>query len=146
MGQPHGAKAKIFLDDLEGACQQVSGDTNSITFTRSKNNPETTTLNSVAVSRIDGLRDASLDVTCVYDDGGSVSHIGGLMDSIYGASGASAVTRVQLAPAGCAASLVIYTACMLLNNYAINTPVDGVVTLNFSKALASGSITAACQS
>lgn len=143
MANKHGSKAKIFIDNVAGVCQDMSGDTNSITLTRSKNNPETTTLGAVAVSRIEGLKDATVDVTSVYDDGGDTSDIGGLLDDIFAAS---AVTRVQIAPAGSAASLVIYTGCFLINNYTFNVPIDGVVTVNYSLALASGSLTAACQS
>jgi predicted secreted protein len=143
MADKLGAKAKIFIDDTANACMAMHGDTNSITLTRSKNNPETTTLGKVAVSRIEGIKDCTVDVTSVYDDGGSGSNVGGLLDDLFAAS---QVTRVQIAPAGSAASLVVYTGCFLVNNLAFNTPVDGVVTLNYSLALASGSLTAACQS
>jgi hypothetical protein len=147
MANKLGAKAVIIIDStLTAACDpaahDVSGDTNSITLTRSKNNPETTTLGKVAVSRIEGIKDCTLDVTAVYDDGGSSSNIGGLLDNIFAAS---EPTHVEIRPAGTGGSLVAYTGCFLINNLAFNTPVDGVVTVNYSLALASGSLTAACQ-
>jgi hypothetical protein len=141
MPNVHGSKAKIFIDNTAGACQDVSGDVTGVTFTRTKNNPESTALGDNTIQRIDGLRDATLDVTAIFN-GASGAGIVSMLDDIFSGS---VVRRVAYAPAGCVAGCPIYTGCMLLNNFAENSPVDGIVTVNYSMAIATGSITAACQ-
>jgi hypothetical protein len=140
MGQVHGSKGVLFIDDQAAACQEMTGDTNSITFGRSKNNPESTTMGLNTVARIDGLRDATLDVTSVFDSGGAEAVVG-LLDDMYAGS---LVSRMQYLPAGSVTGEPIYTASMRLSSYAHNQPVDGVTTTTYSLAIASGSVTAAC--
>ena len=53
----HGSRAALWLDDQNAICQNMKADLNSITFTRSKNNPESTTFNDNTVQRLDGQRD-----------------------------------------------------------------------------------------
>ena len=141
MPNVHGSKAKVFIDNAAGACQDVSGDVTGVTFTRTKNNPESTTLGHNTVQRIDGLRDATMDVTAIFNSA-STPGIVGMLNTLY--TGSSLV-RVAYCPAGCVAGCPVYTGCMRLNNFAESSPVDGIVTVNFSMAIGSGSITAACQ-
>lgn len=138
-----GLHSRIWMDDNSGTCRNLSGDVNSITFNRTRTAPEATTMGACTIKRVAGIRDATVDVTSVFDTDVSASHVGGLMDSIWEAS---LMRRVQLLTIGSAASLPIYTGCFLLTAYSQNVPVDGVVTINYSLALASGSITAACVS
>ena len=138
----HGARAKLFIDDQAGTVQEMTGETNSITFTRSKNNPEYTVMGSFNPRRISGIRDVTIDITSVFDAAGSPENVVPLLDQMFAGS---LISRVQLCPGGCGTCLPIYTASMLLNNYAVNIPVDGIVTLTYSLALAAGSVTAACQ-
>ena len=138
----HGSRAKLFVDDQTAVCREMTGETNSITFTRSKSNAEYVTMGNLDTRRLSGIRDAAIDVTSVFDAAGSPENIVPLLDEMYAGS---LISRVQLCPGGCGTCLPIYTACMLLNNYATNIPVDGIVTLTYSLALASGSVTAACQ-
>jgi len=138
----HGARAKLFIDDQGGICREMTGETNAITFTRSKNNPEYTVMGHMSPKRISGIRDATIDVTSVFDAAGSPENIVPLLDQMWAGS---LISRVQLCPGGCGTCLPIYTASMLLNNYVQNIPVDGIVTLTYSLALAAGSLTAACQ-
>jgi len=139
MANVHGSKAKLYLDDVFGACQDASGDVTSITFTRSKNNPESTTLGNGYVQRIDGLRDVTMDVTCVFNTGDPA--IIEVLDGLYAGS---VISRAQYLPGGSQSGSPIYTASMRLNNYVNNSPVDGITTVNFSLAIAAGSMTAAC--
>ena len=136
----HGSKATLFLDDINGACQSVSGDVTGVTFTRTKNNPESTTLGNNTVQRIDGLRDATMDVTAIFN-GASAAGVVTLLDQIYAGS---LLTRCAYLPAGCVAGCPVYTGCMRLNNFAQNSPVDGITTVNFSMAIGAGSMTATC--
>ena len=136
----HGQRVGIFIDDQNAICQNMKADLNSITFTRTKSNPEATTFADTIVQRLDGLRDATMDYTGVFRTSTGASAIAGLLDTMWSNS---LVSRVQYSPASTSGSPV-YTGCMVLNSYAINSPLDGVVTVNFAMAIAAGSITAAC--
>ena len=84
-----------------------------------------------------------MDMTAVWDDGTAASSIGivAVLDDIYEGS---LVARVQYLPGGSFTGSPIYTACMRLNSFAQNSPVDGITTVNFSMSIGSGSVTAAC--
>jgi hypothetical protein len=141
MPRVHGSKAVLWIDDQGGTCRNLSGDFNSITFNRSKNEPETTTFGDTSVQReILGLRDASIDVTAIFSSG-SLTEPAGLLDEMYAGSLHS---RIQYLPAGSITGSPIYTASMRLTSLAVNQPVDNLVTANFSLALAAGSVTQAC--
>lgn len=141
MARVHGSKAVLWIDDQGGTCRNMSGDHNSITFNRSKNNPETTTFGDRSVQReVDGLLDAGLDVTAIWSSG-SATEVTGLLDEMWAGSLHS---RIQYMPAGSVAGCPIYTACMRLSTLAVNQPVDNLVTQNYSLALAAGSVTQAC--
>jgi len=143
MGQIHGSKGILFLDDQSGACtacQDISGDLTAITFTRSKNNPDSTTFGKGMLQRIDGLGDMSMDVTAIFNSG-ELAEITGLLDDMFHGS---LVSRAQYLPGGSVTGCPVYTASMRLNNYANNQPVDGIVALNFSLANAAGCMTSAC--
>ena len=136
----HGQRVGIYIDDQNAVCQNMKADLNSITFTRTKSNPEATTFADTIVQRLDGLRDATMDYTGVFRTATGASAIAGLLDTMWSNS---LVSRVQYSPASTSGSPA-YTGCMVLNSYAINSPLDGVVTVNFAMAIAAGSITAAC--
>lgn len=136
----HGSKGQLYIDDQSATCQNVTGDTTAVTFNRSKNNPDATTFGDNTMQRIDGLRDLTMDVTSIFNSGASTTV--GVLDEMYGGS---LVSRVQYFPAGSAATgCPAYTASMRLNSYTNNQPVDGIVTVNYSLAIASGSLTSAC--
>ena len=143
MTRAHGSKAVLFLDDQSGVCRNMSGDLNSITFNRSKNEPETTTFGDNSVQReVSGLRDASLDVTAIFNTGG-LTAITDLLEEMYSGS---LTTRAQYAPAGSVSGCPIYTGSMRLTTLNFNQPVDNLLTTTFTLALAAGSMLAACQS
>lgn len=141
MGQFHGTIAELWIDDDANTCHQFDTDLNNITFTRSKNNPEVTTFGDNTVNRLDGLRDVVLDCTGVFNSGAST--VVGTLDALFTNS---VVSRVQYYPGGNVSGEALYQACMLLNSYAVNEPLDGVVTINFSMAIGTGSLTATCVS
>jgi hypothetical protein len=140
MANVHGSKAKLYVDDMTGACRDVSGDVTGVTFTRTKNNPESTTFGDNTVQRIDGLRDVTMDVTAIFE-GASATGVVSVLDDIYAGS---LITRTQYLPGGSQSGSPIYTTCMRLNNLAHNSPIDGITTVNFSMAVGSGSVTATC--
>lgn len=137
----HGGKARLWMDDQNAVSQDMRADLNSITFSRSKNNPEATTFNDGTIQRLDGLKDATLDFSGVYRTSTGASAIAGLLDTMWSNS---LVSRIQYFPAGSNSGCPVYTACMVLNSYGINSPVDGIVSVTFSMAMAAGSVTAAC--
>ena len=142
MGQFHGVTAVLYLDERTSSsqvCKAMTGDLNSITFTRSKNNPEVTTFGDNTINRLDGLRDVVLDAVGVFNSGADT--VIGVLDGLFTNS---LVSRMQFFPDGNVSGEPSYIACMLLNNYAVNAPLDGVVTVNFGMQIASGSLTATC--
>ena len=142
MTKIHGRHAVLWLDDQAGTCRNLSADLSQITFNRSKNLAETTTFGDNSTQReVDGLRDATLDVTGVWNTDGGPTAIVGLLDEMYSGS---LVSRIQYLPAGSFTGCPIYTASMRLTSYNKSEPVDGVTTLTFGLALASGSVTMAC--
>jgi hypothetical protein len=143
MGEVHGSKAVLYVDDISGACQKVDSDVTSITFSRSKNNPESTTMGNTTIQRIDGLRDMTMDVTGLWQSGSSASNIG-IVSVLDDLESGSLVSRIQYLPGGSQSGSPIYTASMRLNNYAQNSPIDGITTVNFSMSIGSGSVVSAC--
>lgn len=142
MAKIHGRLAVLWLDDMAGTCRNVSGDLNNISFNRSKNQPETTTFGDRDTQReVDGLRDVAFDVTAVFNVDGTGAAVVGLLDDLFSGS---LITRTQYIPSGSISGSPIYTACCRMTSYNVAEPVDGVTTLTFGLALASGSLTMAC--
>ena len=140
MANIHGSFGVLWIDDQAGTCRNMTGDVTSITFNRTKNLAEVTTMGSPHVQRIDGLRDATMDVTGLFSTCGTAAAVIGLLDNMYSNS---ALARVQYFPAGSISGCPVYTASMRMSNYSINQPIDGPVAVNFSLA-ATTAITAAC--
>lgn len=142
MSNVHGSKAVLKALDQTGSEQDLSGDVTSVTFSRSKNNPESTTFGKNTVQRIDGLRDVTMDVTAVWEDN-AVDGVVSFLDDMYAGS---LLALVHYMPGGSLASSGSpkYSTCMRLNSYAQNSPVDGITTVNFSMSVGSGSVSSAC--
>jgi hypothetical protein len=141
MTQVHGKNAKIFIDDQTGACRNASGDLNAVTLNWTKTAPETTTFGGNSVARgVDGQRDFTADITALFSSG-SIAEITPILDSMIAGSLA---TRIQIAPAGCVSGCPLYTASVRITSRTMSVPVDGVVTENFSVALAAASVVTAC--
>ncbi len=142
MSNVHGSKAVIKAYDQVSNLQNLSGDVTSVTFSRSKNNPESTTFGQNTVQRIDGLRDVTMDVTAVWEDNAADGVVSFLDDMYSGSLNA----LILYMPGGSLTSSGSpqYSACMRLNSYAQNSPVDGITTVNFSMSIGSGSVTSAC--
>ena len=139
MGFQHGRLATLFVDTEASACQNVTATVTTITFNRSKSNPDTTTMGHNSVQRdVDGLRDATLDFSFIFNHGAGACPVE-LLDGMYSGS---AVRRVQYAPA-CVAGSPVYSASMRLNNFSYTSPVDGVITGTANFELASGSVASA---
>ena len=142
MTRAHGRLAVLWIDDQGGTCRNLSADYSNITFNRGKNLAETTTFGDNSVQReVDGLRDASIDVSAIWNVTATTAAVVGLLDEMYSGS---LVSRIQYLPAGSISGSPIYTASMALTAYNVAEPVDGVTTGTFTLALATGSVTQAC--
>ena len=142
MTKVHGKNAVLFLDDAAGTCRNMTADLTNISLTRSKSLSETTTFGDGSAQReVDGIRDAGIDVSGIFNTTADVTAIVGMLDQMYSGS---LWTRAQYLPAGSITGCPVYTASMALSNYAIAEPTDGVTTVQFSLQLASGSVVAAC--
>ena len=142
MARTHGRFGVVWLDDAAGTCRNLSGDINNVTFNRTKSPGETTTFGDNSMQReVDGLRDGSWDVSSIFNTNGSATAVVGILDDLYVSS---FMSRLKYLPAGSVSGSPIYEACVALTSYNMAQPVDGIVTVNWSVALAAGSITGAC--
>ena len=142
MANVHGSKARIWMDTQSGACTEITADITEISFTRSRSDPETTTLSDGSIQReVPGLRDAQLEFSGIWNTTSNLSGIVGILDECYSGSLHS---RFIFCPGGSTTGCPVYTASMRVQNLAHRTPVAGVATVNFSAVLASGSVVAAC--
>lgn len=138
MGKIHGRNAKLFIDDSSGACQDLSADGNSITLNLTQANFDATTFADLGRQRVEGLTDATLDFSGIFNSG--ASRAVSVFSEMYGASD---YRRVQFTPAsttGCP----IFTGCFLLSAFNNNAPLEGVTTISATFEQASASLTAAC--
>jgi hypothetical protein len=142
MANVHGSKARLWMDTQAGTCTEITSATTEISFTRSRSDPETTTLGDMTVQReVAGLRDATLEYSGIWDTTSNLSSVVGLMEDAYSGS---LVSRFIYTPAGSTSGCPIYTTCMRIQTFAYRSPVGGVGTVNFSAVVAAGSVTAAC--
>ena len=144
MAKTHGSKAKIWMDTQAGVCTQITPDITEITFNRSRSDPETTALGDNSVQRdVAGIRDATLEFSGIWNATNAIG-ASGIVDLLDDAYSGSLVTRFIYCPAGSTTGCPVYTASMMVQSLAHRSPVGGISTVNFSAALASGSVLAAC--
>ena len=140
MPNVHGKNAKIWVWDTGGTYRDMSGDTNNITLSWSKDNPDTTTFGKDTHTRISGLRDATLTGAAVWNSAETTS-----VDAVMSAHmSASDNILVMFAPGGSITGCPVYSACMLINQWEVTAPVDGVVAATFGFDISAGSVTAGC--
>ena len=142
MAYVHGSKAALWFDTQAGTCTQITSTTTEISFNRSRSDPETTTMGDSSVQReVAGIRDATLEYSGIWNATSDLSGIVGLLEDAHSGS---LVTRMQYCPAGSVTGCPVHTACMRIQTFAYRTPVGGVATVNFTAALAAGSVLSAC--
>jgi len=139
MSNIHGRNSFIALFDDAGASADLSGDANNTTWTWSRDNPDVTTYGKDSIQRIAGLRDATLTVAGIWNDAAGASTATACV--VRGLMAGSLNSYVRFAPAKVTAC-PLFCACMLVNSYEENSPVNNVVTFTFSAQLGSGSVTA----
>jgi hypothetical protein len=140
MGRRHARDARIWFDDQAGTCRELTSDFTTITMNRSQANPEVTTFGQGMIQRWDGMHDASIDLTAVWNSG-SIDSVVGLLEQAYGGS---LTTRVIYAPAGSTTGCPVYTASMRISTFNVTAPVDNMLTLTSTFQNATASMIAAC--
>lgn len=132
----HGRNGFFNLDDSTGACQNLSGDGNKTDLVVTFKNHETTSYGDPAIQRIAGS--AFQDCKLTFDAWANQSANQNLA-VLAGLIGGS--TMFRWGPAGSGTGQVKYSACVLLDDFSIGAPVDGIITVKGSMSLASGSLT-----
>jgi hypothetical protein len=142
MAYVHGSKAALWFDTQAGTCTQITSTTTEISFNLSRSDPETTMMGDSSVQReVAGIRDATLEYSGIWN---TTSDLSGIVGLLHDAHSGSLVTRMQYCPAGSVTGCPVLTASMRIQTFAHRTPVGGVATINFTAALAAGSVVAAC--
>lgn len=134
----HGKNGKFYVWDAAGACQDLSGDANSITMSWTRDNPETTTFGFDSVQRIAGIRDATFQGAGLYNACATLAAACILADIMA----ASINTLIKWMPNGSSSGCHVWTGCFLINQFEVQGPQNAPVGLSFGFQLASGSLTA----
>lgn len=137
MAQFHGRNAALWIWDNGATCRNISGDLNNVQLTWTRDNAESTTMGKDSKQRISGLRDATLTGAAVYNSGGNAIDV-----TMSALMAGSVVSLISFAPGGSLTGCPVYNACMLISNWSITAPLNGVVAAAFTFQLASGSVSA----
>ena len=133
----HGRNAKLLVTESAGSTRDVSGDSNSITLTWTRDNPDVTTFGQDTHQRIGGLHDATMTGAYVFNTTESCG-VPQVFDNLISGS---YVTYIQYAPGGSITGCPLYTACMLVNSHSHTAGVNAAVAGTWAMQIASGSLT-----
>ena len=137
MANIHGKNASFRIQlSTCTAASPLTNDGNNTTLTESVNNPENTGFGDNSVQRAaSGLNDAKLTYEgWAQDDSGS-----GNLVAFFAAKGVG--IAASYGPAGSAAGAVQYSACWVIDDSEIRSPVAGLTVARATFSLASGSVT-----
>ncbi len=135
--QVHGKRSILILWDATGASRNASGDMNSITFTWTRDNTDSTTFGQDSIQRVPGILDAKLAGAAIFS-GADTTGIDAVLSSILSSSNN---TLIQYLPAGSFSGSPVYSGCYLLDQYEISGEIKSTVAVSWAFSLASGSIT-----
>lgn len=142
MANVHGSKAVFKLNDTGNTARDLSTYIKKVSFKRSVDSAETSTMGTVAKSYIPGLTDATIDVEGLFD----LTAIGYLDGIIAGLAAGTYLNRAwEYGPGGNTASSgqPKYTGVAILTGYDPgDADIGGAVAFTFSLQV-SGSITVA---
>lgn len=123
------------VEDSSGACQSISGKSNTATFTHSAEAPDVSSFGATTRERLpDGLKDWELSVAGFWD--GAANELDSILFPIVGAS-----TMISYGPAGSTSGCTLYTACAVMPDYSIEGSVEGAVTFSATFQARTGSLT-----
>lgn len=136
MPRIHGHDAFFALTDATGACQTIHSDGNEIVLTYNQDNPEQTAFGMNNISRAaSGLGDARMTYA------GWAQHAANSnLLLLAGSALRGKITLITFGPGGSTSGCPKYTACMLIEDSEVSTPVKGIVTIRASFSLGSGSV------
>lgn len=134
----HGKNSAIAIWDSSGASQLVQGDLNSISFSWTRDNPETTTMGKETKQRIAGIRDAKISFAGIWN----ASAVLGIDTVISALMTASTNTLIKYYPAGVTTGCGFYTGCFLVSEYSLQSTLSGAVSVTGAFDMAAGSMTA----
>ncbi len=139
MSEIHGKNTFFAIMDSAAASRNISGDGNSVTMSESVNNPENTGFGDSNVQRAgSGLNDAKFTYEGWANDTATTANMA-VLAALKGLG-----TMIAYAPGGSlvgAASPVKYTACVLIDDVELRSPVESLVVCRASFSLMSGSVT-----
>ncbi len=124
----------LYVGDSTGACRCISGRTNTATMTISSEAPEVTCYGASYRERLaGGLKDFELSIGGFYD--GAISTACGAIDGILFPL-LGVLTNIKYGPGGSTTACILYTGCVICNNYTVEGAVEGVVgyTATFQSA------------
>lgn len=138
MARIHGKNTSFYLDDSTGASTSLTGDGNNTALNETVKNPEATAYGNNAVQRAaSGIYDLKFTYEGWANDGEANN-----FRIFQGAKGL--IRRFIWGPAGSGASAIKYSACVLIDDVEIKSPLEGLVTCKAYFSNGSGSLTSAC--
>lgn len=137
-GQMVAKDAFISIEDSGATARTVSGDTNTSALSRTAETPETTAYGDSTRTRSgSGLLDWTLTATCFFNDTASTG-----VETVC-ADRLGQQTVVAWGPAGSASGYVKYSGSAILQDYSVESPVEGMATLSLTLVASAGSLTRA---
>jgi predicted secreted protein len=132
MARVSGRNTAILILDSNSASRQISGRANSGTLTFTSEEVDVTSFGALYRERIaDALRDWSVEISGFYD--GSASQIDEILHGVL-----AACTSLCFGPSGSGSGEIQYSGCAILQEYSMESAVDGAVT--FSATFQSASV------
>lgn len=117
-----GRNTALIIQDSTGASRQISGRSNTATLSFSAEEVDVTSFGALYRERIaDALRDWTIEIGGFWDD--SASQIDEILHGIL-----AACTSLCFGPSGSSASFIQYSGCAILQDYTVESSVEGAVT------------------
>lgn len=138
MAKQHGRNASIYLD-LTGTSTSTafSGDSNSLSFSWTREAPEVTSFGDNTVQRLEnGILDWEVSVE------GFINTPAGTASNAYGIQLADGATRLIFGLGGSTSGCQKWTASAVLTEFSSENSVDGAITFSMTLTARSGSMTA----
>lgn len=131
----HGTNTTLVIWDSAGASQNVSGDLNSVDLDWSRDNPNSTTFGQNTTQRIAGIRDYTLSVAAIFNNGAS-SAASAISQAIAG----SYNVLFKWYPVPLTTGCEFWTGCALPSSYKESANLSGPVAVSFTLQAGSGSL------
>ena len=139
MARNHGKNAYITIEDATAASKNISGTSNEWELSWTGDHPEVSGFGDQGVQRsASAFEDCKLSLTGQANDDAASGTYKLLSDL------KQRVTLVCLGPSGSSSSQLKYSACLVLDDFAVTAPLKNIVAYKASFSQGSGSLTTAC--